>query len=242
MREALLQCGIEVEGLVPEETRPTTTKTRIVAHNQQVVRVDVEQRGPVSARVEGKLLQWVEAHVGEVDACILSDYAKGVIADRVAQHVIHLARRAGKPLIVDPKGLNYTKYRGASVVTPNVQEAERAVNHEINGSGDLLEVGQQLLAMVQGSALLITRGPQGVSLFRQGHQAVHIPAVARNVYDVTGAGDTVVSTLALALAAGADLEQAAHLANCAAGIVVGKFGTAVAGIEELSRAIGEATI
>lgn len=134
---------------------------------------------------------------------------------------------------MDPKGTNYAKYRGATVVTPNVHEAERALNQEINNDADLLQVRRRLLAILEGSALLITRGPQGMSLFLDGERMVHIPAVARQVFDVTGAGDTVVSTLAMALAAGATLEQAAHLANRAAGIVVGKFGTATVTIEEL---------
>jgi D-beta-D-heptose 7-phosphate kinase/D-beta-D-heptose 1-phosphate adenosyltransferase len=153
-----------------------------------------------------------------------------------------MARQTGKHVIIDPKGVNYAKYRGASVVTPNLHEAEQAVNYEIDGGADLLEVGGKLLEILQGSAVLITRGPEGMSLFRPGYQAAHIPADARNVFDATGAGDTVISALAMALAAGADLEQAAQLANCAAGIVVGKQGTSLVTIEELSRVIREQAI
>lgn len=233
LREALQQRGVHAEGLVVDDERPTTTKTRVIAHNQQVVRVDSEQRTPLRIELEDVLLGWVTRRLGDADACILSDYDKSVVSPRLAERFIRLVREAGKPVIVDPKGTNYTKYRGATVVTPNVREAERALNHEINGGADLAEVGRQLSAILEGSALLITRGPEGMSLFLNGAQAIHIPAVARNVFDVTGAGDTVVSTLALALAAGATLGQAGRLANRAAGVVVGKFGTATVTIEEL---------
>jgi D-glycero-beta-D-manno-heptose-7-phosphate kinase len=234
LSEALQQNGIEAAGLVVDEARPTTTKTRIVAHSQQVVRVDCEERTPLPAHLEDTVLQWVETCMGKADACILSDYSKGVVSTRLAADVIHLARQAGRPVVVDPKGTNYTKYRGATVVTPNVYEAGRALDREVEAEGDFLEVGQRLLDILDGAALLITCGAQGMSLFTKGASTLHIAANARNVYDVTGAGDTVVSMLALALAAGATLKQAIDLANCAAGIVVGKFGTATVSLAELS--------
>lgn len=233
LRQALRQHGVDADGLVVDADRPTTTKTRIVAHSKQVVRVDTEQRMPLPVELEDTLLGWAAKRLSDADACILSDYDKSVVSPRLAERFIRLAREAGRPVIVDPKGTNYAKYRGATVVTPNVREAEQALNREINGHADLLEVGRQLSTILEGSALLITRGPEGMSLFLNGAEAVHIAAVARNVFDVTGAGDTVVSTLALALVAGATLEQAARLANRAAGIVVGKFGTATVTIKEL---------
>jgi rfaE bifunctional protein kinase chain/domain len=234
LSEALQQNGIETMGLVVDESRPTTTKTRIVAHNQQVVRVDCEERVPLPARLEGALLQWAETCIGRADACILSDYDKGVVSTRLATEFMHLARRAGRPVVVDPKGTNFTKYRGATIVTPNIYEAERALDREIDIEGDFLAVGQRLLHFLDGAALLITRGAQGMSLFTKAGPPLHIAANARNVYDVTGAGDTVVSMLALALAANATIEQAIDLANHAAGIVVGKFGTATVSLVELS--------
>ncbi len=234
LRNALTQIGVEFDGLVVDDQRSTTTKTRIVAHNQHVVRVDSEQRVPLRADLEDMLLQWAERRIAEADACVLSDYAKGVISSRLAERFIQLAKDAGKPMIVDPKGTDYAKYRGATVVTPNVHEAEQALNREIHSEADLLEVGRRLCVILEGSALLITRGAQGMSLFLDGGRTtIDIPAVARNVFDVTGAGDTVVSTLAMALASGATLEQAARLANQAAGIVVGKVGTATVTGEEL---------
>lgn len=231
--EALRQHGVDAEGLLVDDERPTTTKTRIVAHSQQVVRVDSEQSVPLRIELEDTLLRWAEKRLADADACVLSDYAKGVVSARLAERFIHMTRQAAKPVIVDPKGTNYTKYRGATVIAPNIHEAGQAVNREINSDADLLEAGRQLSDPLEGTALLITRGSQGMSLFLNGAQMAHIPATARHVFDVTGAGDTVVSTLALALAAGAGLEQAARLANRAAGVVVGKVGTATVTLDEL---------
>jgi D-glycero-beta-D-manno-heptose-7-phosphate kinase len=235
LRTALRRGGVDAEELIVDEERPTTTKMRIVAQNQQIIRVDSEWRAPLRVELEDRLLQWVEGRIADTDACVLSDYDKGVVSARIAKRFIGLAHEAGKPVIVDPKGPNYSKYCGATVVTPNVNEAARAVNYEINSDADLVEVGRQLSSVLQGSALLITRGSRGMSLFLNEAWAMHIPPRARDVFDVTGAGDTVVSTLALALAANATLEDAALLANQAASIVVGKFGTATLTVGELMR-------
>ena len=233
LREASSRRGVEGDGLLNDPDRPTTTKTRVIAHNQQVLRVDREERSPLSPQMEEALLGWAEKHLEQANALLLSDYAKGVVTPRLAQQVIRMAQSAGKPIIVDPKGRDYRKYRGATVVTPNTQEARLALNHLLNPPEDLFELGWQLLKLLEGSAVLITRGPEGMSLFEPNHQPVHIPAVARHIYDVTGAGDTVVAALTMALAAGATLEQAAWLANAAAGIKVGKVGTATVSLEEL---------
>jgi rfaE bifunctional protein kinase chain/domain len=235
LAETLIQYGMDCEGLIVDHERPTTTKTRIVAKNQQVVRVDSEQRTALPIHLEDVLLRWAGKHLQEVDACILSDYAKGVVSTQLADCFVHMTRQVGKPLVVDPKGTNHVKYRGATVVTPNTYEAERALNPEINSESDLIEAGWQLSGLLGASALLITRGPQGMSLFLKGAQPLHMATTAHSVFDVTGAGDTVISTLAMALAAGATLEQAAHLSNRAAGIVVGKFGTTTLTLDELMR-------
>ena len=236
LEEALHQAGVDTAELVVDDGRPTTTKTRIVARSQQLVRLDAEQTGPLRIELEDALLQCLEKRLIEADVCILSDYGKGVVSSRIAECFIRQARDAAKPLIVDPQGSNYVKYRGATLITPNVQEAERALNREINGDIDLVEVGQRLLNILSGSSVLITRGAQGMSLFVNGAEPIHIPTLARNVFDVSGAGDTVVSTIALALAAGASLKQALTLSNRAAGIVVGKFGTATVTLKELMTA------
>lgn len=234
--EALRRQGVDASGLIADSERVTTTKTRLIAHGQQVVRMDSEQRTPLSLTVEDDLLQWAERHLPEVDACILSDYGKGVVSSRVAEQVVRDARRLNKPVIVDPKGTNYAKYRGATVVKPNIYEVQQVLKEEIEDSNALLEASRRLVGYLEGAAVLITRGEHGMSLFREAVEPLHIAAVARNVFDVTGAGDTVVSTLALALAAGATLEQAIHLANLTAGIVVGKRGTATVTLDELRQA------
>lgn len=233
LRQELIQGSVNEEGLIVDRDRPTTTKTRVIAHTQQIVRLDSENRTSLPIHLEDKLAQWFEKRIDEADACALCDYDKGVLSPRLTERLIALARKAGKPVVVDPKGTNYIKYRGATVITPNVQEAEKASNCEIKEDTDLLCVGQELLRLLEGSAILITRGSRGMSLFLQGAQPIHIPAVARTVFDVTGAGDTVVGALTLALTAGASLEQATRLANRAAGIVVGKVGTATVTISEL---------
>jgi D-beta-D-heptose 7-phosphate kinase/D-beta-D-heptose 1-phosphate adenosyltransferase len=211
----------------------TTTKTRVVAYNQQVVRLDCEDRSPLPARLEDELLQEAEARMSEVDACILSDYGKGVVSARVSRHFIRLARQASKPVVVDPKGADYSKYRGATVVKPNLHEAEAAAKQPITSEADLEEVGSRLVDFLENSALLVTRGADGMSLFRANAPSVHIPTLARRVFDVTGAGDTVASVLALGLAADGDLEDAVHVANRAASVVVGKVGAATLSPEEL---------
>ena len=229
----LTECGVLTNGLATEALRPTTTKTRIVAHSQQVVRVDSEMRDPLTAELEAELLAWVEKALPTVGACVLSDYNKGVVSPGLAQAFISLARQHRKPVIVDPKGTDYAKYRGATVITPNLHEVERVVNRELRNEDEIQMAAAQLSEMLSGGAVLITRGPQGMSLFTSASAPAHIPTVALAVYDVTGAGDTVVSTLALGLAVGASLEDAACLANRAAGIVVGKLGTSRVSAEEL---------
>lgn len=229
--------GMDVAGLVVDKERSTTTKTRVVAHRQQIVRVDLERRTPLPIELENALLAWVERKLNEADACVLSDYAKGVISNRLAQTCIQMAHKSGKPIVVDPKGTDYTKYRGATIITPNIQETEKALGSEIRLDTDLQAAGRRLSELLGGCAVLVTQGARGMTLFLQGSQAIHIPAVARSVYDVTGAGDTVVGTLALALATGASLVLAASLANRAAGLVIEKVGTATVTREELLAGI-----
>ena len=156
LRQALRQSGVQVDGLLADPGRLTTTKTRIVAHSQQMVRIDREQREPLSATDEEALIEWVEKQMVRADACILSDYAKGVVSPRVAEQFIRLARQAGKPVIVDPKGTNYAKYRGATLVKPNLHEAERFLNREIHDEASLHEVGRCLTEILDNSAVLIT--------------------------------------------------------------------------------------
>ena len=235
LKRLLTEASVDVSGLLPDSARPTTTKTRIIAHSQQVVRVDSEHRAPLSDALQTLLLEWMAAHLTNVGACVVSDYSKGVFTPDFTQNFIQKARQAGKPVIVDPKGTDYQKYRGATVIKPNIHELALAIGRDANDEDSLHAAARRLLEIVEGSALLVTRGSEGMLLFQQGKDCIEIPPIPRNVYDSTGAGDTVVSALALALGSGADLETAARLANHAASIVVGKLGTASVTREELSR-------
>jgi rfaE bifunctional protein kinase chain/domain len=236
LQECLRERGVETGGLVVDPTRPTTTKTRVVVHSQQVVRIDREVHDPIPAAAEDELLGWAARMMSTVDACVISDYAKGVVSSRVARELIGLARRFGAPVVVDPKGYDYARYRGATVVTPNLHEAEQAARLPVQDSADLHAVGHRLLAELAGSAVLVTRGAAGMSLFLPPDEVVHVPAEAQAVFDVTGAGDTASATLAMALAAGAPLKLAVRLANRAAGVVVGNVGTSSITLTQLRRA------
>ena len=249
LREAFAQHGLALEGVLTDARRATTTKTRIVAHQQHVVRIDEDHLTPLPLELEDQLLRWLERHMADADACILSDYAKGIVSPRLAQHFIALARHAGKPIVVDPKGTDYAKYRGATVVKPNIEEAKLVFPHARmlpaarpdDRAGELLELANSLHAVLGGSALLLTRGADGMALFQQKMQPLHIPSMARDVYDVTGRLCTPSPALCQACWPRAQaVDQAAQLANRAAGIVVGKVGTAQATqaelLENLSRA------
>jgi D-beta-D-heptose 7-phosphate kinase/D-beta-D-heptose 1-phosphate adenosyltransferase len=233
LQAALRERGVDVSGFDLAADRSTTCKTRIVAHEQHVVRVDCEQRRALTPSEEDSLLSWAGERMAGVEACILSDYAKGLASPRLAQGLIARARAANKPIVVDPKPADFVKYRGATVVKPNLTEVERICNLAIDGERRLAEAGDRLCGMLEGSAVMITRGSLGISLFRPGEPPVHVPAISRQVFDVTGAGDTVAGAVAMALAAGASLEEAAHLGNHCAGIAVGKVGTYAVGLDEL---------
>lgn len=237
LQDEIAALGIAPEGLLADAGRPTTTKTRVIAFQQQVVRLDAETKAPLSPVLEAAVLKLVRRHFKTATACVISDYQKGMVTPSLARAVIGMAREAGVPVVIDPKSRDFSIYRGAAVVTPNVAEAERAANRELNGDADFEHVTRFLLGVLGGGALLVTRGAEGMSLFRADRAPLHIPAVARTVFDVTGAGDTAVSTLALCLGAGSRLEEAARVANAAAGIVVGKVGTACVSAAELEESL-----
>ncbi len=240
LRHALRELGVATEGLFADSGRPTTTKTRILARGQQVVRVDTEERGLVSAVLESEVAAWAEQAVDGVGACVISDYSKGLLSNTITRRVLDAARRAGVPVVVDPKGRDYARYGGATVVTPNTLETSEAAGVDVDTEGGLGQAATILQERLGGAALLVTRGAEGMSLFEPGRAPVHIAVTAREVYDVTGAGDTVTSTLALALAAGMSLTDASRLANFAGGIVVGKVGTATVTQDELAAAARDA--
>ncbi len=237
LREQLAARDIESDGLICDAARPTTLKTRIVAHSQQMVRADRESRAPVSPEIESAVIAVFNQLIAAADAVVVSDYDKGLLTPRVLQSILAAAAQARKPVCLDPKIRNFAHYRPVTVITPNQAEAERATGLEITDEKSLLAAAQRIREMLECPHVLITRGEHGLSLLSENNSLLHIPTVAREVYDVTGAGDTVIATLALAIAAGAQVAEAAGIANHAAGIVVGKVGTATASRAELATAL-----
>jgi len=229
--------GVKADGLIVDGTRPTTIKSRVVAGSQHIVRFDRESDAPLDRKTRARVLQRVADELPKADALLISDYAKGVVSPALIRQVLALAGRLKKVVAVDPKVQHLPLFRGVTVVAPNHQEAAAAVRILVRGEPDLLRVGRLLLRRLQSRAVLITRGEQGMSLFERGKPVAHIPTFAREVYDVTGAGDTVMAALSLALAAGASMHEAAVLANYAAGVVVGKRGTATVSRAELRQAL-----
>lgn len=229
--------GVKGDAVVVDRERPTTVKTRVVAGSQHVVRFDREDAGDLHSGTTRRLVERVRERLPHVHALLISDYAKGVVSQGLVRQVLPLARRLSKIVTVDPKIRHFRLFRRATAVAPNHHEAAAAAGAVIRSLDDLLRVGARLLKRLEADALLVTRGEQGMSLFERGGAVHHIPAAAKEVYDVTGAGDTVMSTLTLALAAGATMREAAVIANHAAGVVVGKVGTAVVTPAELRAAL-----
>ncbi|MEW6207889.1 MAG: D-glycero-beta-D-manno-heptose-7-phosphate kinase [Acidobacteriota bacterium] len=232
LRSKLRAIGVEADTLVRDPSRPTTLKTRIIAHNQQVVRADRESRRAVSQEIEDQIIDLFCREMERADALVVSDYNKGLLTESLLARALGLARSRDLTVCVDPKARNFSRYEPLTVITPNTQEAAEASSIAIEDEASLIEAGRRILSSIDCRATLITRGEEGMSLFTS-DEATHIPTVAREVYDVTGAGDTVIATLALALAAGASYVEAAVLANHAAGVVVGKLGTAAVTRDEL---------
>ncbi len=233
---SLKEKGIDAAGIIVDDKRPTTIKTRIIAHSQQVVRFDREKKDAVDQDSSAQVLGYIRKAAKKADVVLISDYAKGVVTETLAAETISLCKRLGRPVAVDPKVEHFDYYRGATIVTPNNLEAGQASGVEIESEASLHRAGEVLLNKLGCKALLITRGENGMSLF-EGDSDTHIPTVAREVFDVSGAGDTVIGTLALAIAAGATFKEAAVIANFAAGVVVGKVGTATLTPAELLSAI-----
>jgi len=220
------------ERIVIDESRPSTVKTRIIAHSQLVVRADRELRSSVNGRTEERIISILKEALKDADAFVVSDYDKGVVTPRILTEVLPLAYNR-IPVLIDPKIRNLASYRPATLVTPNHHEALRMTGLEEDSDSGLHRAAQLLREKLNCDAVLITRGPGGMMLLEGNGEPVFVETAAREVYDVTGAGDTVIATLAAAMAAGASMLQAANLANHAAGIVVGKVGTATASSEEL---------
>ena len=253
----LSSAGIGVKGLLADAGRITTVKTRIVARQQQIVRVDRERRDPLAKKLEESLIRRIKAELGSLDALVISDYDKGVVTDPLADRVLTECHRRGVPVLVKPKTSRLFAYRGASVIVCNAKEAGFFVTRSLDNDDSVRQAGHALLAHFGCSAVVITRGADGLNVFEDtSSQGFHVPATSREisytrvgqshadhsshgrqVFDVTGAGDTVLSVLALAVSAGASVRDAAVLANAGAGVVVGKLGTSTLTPDELLAAI-----
>ncbi len=232
--------GVDVAGVCVDRERQTTQKCRVIAERQQVVRFDRETAGPLSSATEARLLASLDVALPHAEAVILSDYGKGVLNPRVLARAIKAARQRGIPVTVDPKPEHFRLYKGVTCVTPNTSEAWACMRRDPKAGCDALDaLGKDILKALKSRSVLITRGADGMSLFEEGRRprVTYIATQAREVFDVSGAGDTVISTLTLALATGAPLRRAAALANHAAGIVVAKLGTATTDAKELARAV-----
>jgi D-beta-D-heptose 7-phosphate kinase/D-beta-D-heptose 1-phosphate adenosyltransferase len=224
---------------VTDLSRPTTLKTRYVADRQQVLRADGESRAELSEVIAQRVLAEFRKALPEADVVVLSDYAKGVLSERVTREAIAAARSAGKRVLVDPKGTSFAKYAGATLLTPNKQELQLVCGHECSSDDQIVAGARRLLADAVCDSLVVTRGRDGMSVVERGGAVAHLRTVAREVYDVSGAGDTAVATLSLGLAVGGKLIDATYLANVAAGVAVGKLGTAVVTTGELISTLNQ---
>ncbi|MCX5712744.1 MAG: D-glycero-beta-D-manno-heptose-7-phosphate kinase [Candidatus Omnitrophica bacterium] len=242
--------NISTQGIFSQPKRHTTVKTRIIAGHQQVVRVDWEHTDSLPAQLNGKICRYINDNINKFDAVIVEDYGKGVINPHVLEEVIYLAKKYNKIVTVDPKEENFIFFCGVTSITPNRKELENAVrnlrikdttnkfvmhNDRLLSPKDIDDAAIQVLKYLDLESILVTLGENGMSLFEKGKNPVHIPTVAQEVFDVSGAGDTVIACFTLALACGATKTEAAQLANFSAGIVVSKIGTAVTNRKELAE-------
>jgi len=250
---SLKKSGIDIKGISVIDNRCTTVKTRIIAGHQQIVRVDWEHTEPLIIEETRKIFNFIKKNINNFDAIIIEDYGKGVINASLLEGLILLAQANRKIILVDPKEDHFQYYRGVTAITPNRRELENAVrNLKIKDKKNRLKLDSdrlftdtdidlaagQILEYLGVESLLATLGENGMKLFEKGKRVVHIPTVAQEVFDVSGAGDTVIATFALSLAVGATKLEAAHIANYAAGIVVGKVGTATTSQDELLKGLG----
>lgn len=223
--EILRKSKVNDFDLFKVKNRQTTVKTRIIAHQQQIVRIDQESSNSLSSEDAVKILRQIEKHLDKTDIIIISDYAKGFLTDEMLVGLITKANQLGTIVVVDPKGKDFSKYKGATILTPNQKEALEACNLEQNSHHLLENSGRRLLETLSLSALLITQGENGIKLLEKNKKTVQLKATARNVYDVTGAGDTVIASLAVCLASGMNFRDSSEFANLTAGLVVEHIGT-----------------
>lgn len=226
--QKLEDCSISSENIIKVANRPTTLKTRVIANHQQIARIDNETKNKLSVEDESIVWEKIVEIILQVDIVIISDYGKGLVNQSLTQKVIKKSNQLNKKILIDPKGTDYDKYQNATLLTPNKKEA-----FESSGVCEVNEAGRKLLDKLNLKSLLITQGEDGMSIFESDNKIIQLEAVARHVYDVTGAGDTVIATLAVALAAGGNLYDSAFIANVAAGYVVEEIGTTAISFNKL---------
>jgi len=231
--------NINSDGIVVDGSRPTVNKTRIIAHHQQVVRIDKEPDRTVSNNIISDILSYASKKIPGVDAVIIEDYGKGLIVPRLIKALIRYTRGHKKIIVVDPKSDYLTLYKGVTAIKPNRKEAEMASGIKIKDITSLEKAGKKMLRRLNAETVLITLGEDGMAMFQDGGRLVHIPTVAQEVYDVSGAGDTAIAIFTMARLSGATTIEAAHMANIAAGVVVGKLGIAVCSSSELKTRISQ---
>lgn len=235
--EILRESNFISDGIITDNTRPTTVKTRVIAHNQHVVRIDRERKTDISHTIEGKLLNVLQQNINTIDGIIIEDYNKGVVIKSLIQQLITLSNKSNKIITVDPKFNNFFEYKNVTVFKPNRKETEEVMGTRLRTEEDVVKAGRTLLEKLQAKNVLLTRGEHGMSLFESDGSISHVPTKALNVADVSGAGDTVISTLTLALASGATIKEASALANFAGGIVCGYVGIVPIDADELRHAV-----
>ncbi len=235
MREANISC----EAIFTDKSRPTTSKTRVIAHSQQVVRIDKESTAPLSKQLGKKIIDYIKQDFSNIDAIILQDYNKGVLTQNLIREVIQKANEENKIVTVDPKFNNFFEYKNVTVFKPNRKETEDALSMKLRNDRDISEAGEKLLHSLNARYILLTLGEAGIALFEKGKPEKRVPTKARKVADVSGAGDTVISTITIALAAGVDIYNAAYLANYAGGLVCQEVGIVPINIDDLITAVKE---
>jgi rfaE bifunctional protein kinase chain/domain len=228
---------ISADGIFIDETRPTTTKTRVIADSQHVVRIDKESKDNLNSKMEGKLFDYIKKNINDLDGIILQDYNKGVLTESLITKIINEANEKNKLITVDPKFENFWSYANVTVFKPNRKEAEEKLGLKITSSKDVSFAGSKLLDKLNAQYVLLTLGEEGIAVFNKDKEEKRMPTKARKVADVSGAGDTVISTLTLSLAAGADILEASYLANYAGGIVCGEVGIVPVDKEKLFTTI-----
>ncbi|MGA9120631.1 MAG: D-glycero-beta-D-manno-heptose-7-phosphate kinase [Bacteroidota bacterium] len=231
------EMNYDQRGIVVDGSRPTTIKTRVIAQGQHVVRIDNESKADCPEHLVAHLVDAVRYNIHEIDAIIIEDYNKGVVTTELIRQLIEVARKYKKIITVDPKFNNFLEYKNVTLFKPNRREAEEVLGGRLNTTEEVVRAGKKLLELLNAENVLLTRGELGMSLFEAQGDVLHIPSIAKNVQDVSGAGDTVISTLTLALAAGADIREACVLANHAGGVVVGSIGIVPINPEELLQVV-----